>query len=150
MKREPTIAELRALANDVSKNVDHLMRFFQMARDAMVIWDRSCVAYVNPAWTEMLGYSREESVGKHWSSFVCPGVKEAREEYERVWQEMGDEGGQAAPVCYLHKEGHPVMIEWSWRGNGILGQAYAVGRRLGARGVDVNGTPPPCMKGINE
>jgi PAS domain S-box-containing protein len=87
-----------------------------------VLWDHSPIPQAivskagdfidtNPAWSELLGYSRHELSGKNFSSITHPGDIDADKAEVRSLVENSGETGYSMVKRYLSKQGTVVWVE---------------------------------------
>lgn len=66
---------------------------------------------VNPAWTELLGYSRQELLGKHFGDITHPADVDADKAEVRQIIQDDSETGYSMVKRYLSKQGTVVWVE---------------------------------------
>lgn len=75
---------------------------------------------VNQQWLDLLGYSRDEVIGKWFGDFVAPKHRDVFRERFPLFKEQGRIHSEFE---MLHKNGHPVIIAFDGRiGNGQNGE----------------------------
>ena len=125
-------AQLRAqnvvLGEQVEERTAERNLMWETSPDLMLVIDFDGVfRRVNPAWTQLLGYTSEELVGHHVNEFVVP---QDHAETIEAYTEAA-EGKQARLVnCYRHKDGSKRWISWTAAPAGQL--TYATGRDVTA------------------
>jgi PAS domain S-box-containing protein len=104
-------------------------RFFDLSPDLLCIMDPERVIRVNPAFTQILGYSIEDSTGRPYLDSVVP---DDRDDVRALLQQLP---GSAQPVRFenrmLCRDGSQRWVEWSvvWH----RGLFYGVGRDVTER-----------------
>jgi PAS domain S-box-containing protein len=104
-------------------------RFFDLSPDLLCIMDPERVIRVNPAFTQILGYSLDDSAGRPYLDLVVP---EDRDDVRRVLEQLP---GTAEPARFENRvicsDGSQRWVEWSlvWH----RGLFYAVGRDVTER-----------------
>ena len=130
---EAANAELRREISERRRVENQLDRMFEMSVDALVITDgQGIVQRCNPAIVRMMGYSREELVGRSFMFTVHP------DDLPSVYAGMAklSEGGvsEAVQTRALCKDGSIKWTEWSSGplndGSGLF---FAVGRDITER-----------------
>ena len=108
-------------------------RRFELSRDVQCILDlRATFRAVNPALERVLGFGREEVVGRNAAEFVHPDDWERTcEEAERL-QEAGYETHEFENR-YRTKAGDWVWLEWAAHVSEVEGLIYASARDISAR-----------------
>ena len=83
---------------------------FHHSGEAIMITDHdNCIVTVNPAFTELTGYTQEEVVGKN-PSMLSAG-RTTREEYERMWAAISLKGYWQGEIWDRRKDGG-VYPKW--------------------------------------
>jgi PAS domain S-box-containing protein len=99
-------------------------RFFDLSPDLLCIMDPERVIRVNPAFTQILGHSLDDSAGRPYLELVVP---EDRDDVRGLLEQLP---GSAEPVRFENRvicsDGSQRWVEWSvvWH----RGLFYAVGR----------------------
>jgi PAS domain S-box-containing protein len=107
-------------------------RFFDLTPDLLCITDPERVVRVNPAFTQILGYSLDDLAGRPFLDLVVP---EDRDDVRALLEQLP---GRAEPARFenrvLCRDGSQRWVEWSvvWH----RGRAYAVGRDITERRRD--------------
>lgn len=83
-------------------------RFFESSHDLMCVVSRTHFLEVNPAFTETLGYTREELLENPYTTFIHPDDLEMTREVvkNRALPEYGFENR------WIAKDGHIVWVKW--------------------------------------
>ncbi len=63
--------------------------FMNMPESYQLLDDQGCLLVVNEKWTEVMGYSPEEVLGKRFDAFWGPGMEESFEDFCRHIREQG-------------------------------------------------------------
>jgi PAS domain S-box-containing protein len=87
---------------------NHRELFWEHSNDLLCLHDGQVLVDVNPAWTRVLGWEREEIIGKSWLEFVCP---EDREETRLAYGRTGR--GFLINRYRVKNEDRVVYLEWS-------------------------------------
>jgi PAS domain S-box-containing protein len=124
MATKPTYEELEQRVRDLEAEAVERKRAEQALRESQrrykELWDDAPVAYhmldaegiikqVNQTETDMLGYSRDEMVGKSIFEFVLP--EQQKEAEERFRQKLaGDHIGKQVDRIYVKKDGSRIHV----------------------------------------
>jgi diguanylate cyclase (GGDEF)-like protein/PAS domain S-box-containing protein len=108
-------------------------RSFELARDVQCILDfEGRFKDVNPALRRVLGYTREELIGRSASEVIHPDDWErTAEEAERLAR--GDYKTREFENRYRNKDGEWVWVEWAAHAAIVEGLIYASGRNITKR-----------------
>lgn len=118
-QHESTIPDHRSLAAHVVDNMHH----------GVVITDsRQTILHVNPAFTRITGYPREEAIGQ--TPRLLKSGKHGPDFYETLFAQIGRAGFWAGEVWNRHKNGE-LFLEW------LVIRELAPDAPLGARYVAV-------------
>lgn len=92
-------------------SVRQIERFFYLSPDPIAIVTRGgTFVYLNSYWEEILGYSKEEMIGKEYMNFVHPeDVQRTSEEHEFLLERFRP---QTFENRYLAKSGDIVWLQW--------------------------------------
>ncbi len=83
---------------------------FQYSGEAILITDsENRIITVNPAFSRLTGYSAEEALGRN-PKFLSAG-RNSREDYERMWREIAEQGFWQGEIWDRRKDGH-VYPKW--------------------------------------
>jgi PAS domain S-box-containing protein len=107
--------------------------FFELTADLVVIADiEGRFREVNPAWTKVLGYSREELLGRPYLAFVHPDDLEATKAVIAEKLRRG-ETVLAFENRYVRKDGGAVWLDWTSQPNVAEGFTFAIARDVTER-----------------
>jgi len=110
MRYEQDIERQRAQLIDNGRQLELSARVFEHATEGIVITDAfNQILAVNPAFTEITGYSQEESEGKN-PSFMASGSHDERF-YEDMWSRLMKTGRWQGEVWNRRKDG-VLFPEW--------------------------------------
>lgn len=105
--------DLRLSHSHIRKYVDDLQlaaTIFQASSEAMIVTDTdNRIITVNPAFTTLTGYSRDEVVGKTPS--LLKSDKQSPEFYQEMWRSLDAKGHWDGEVWNLRKNGE-LYAEW--------------------------------------
>lgn len=105
--------DLRLSHNHIRKYVDDLQlaaTIFQASSEAMIVTDAdNRIITVNPAFTTLTGYSRDEVVGKTPS--LLKSDKQSPDFYQEMWRSLDAKGHWDGEVWNLRKNGE-LYAEW--------------------------------------
>jgi PAS domain S-box-containing protein len=118
----------RSLAVSVSERTEELDRLWHTSPDLLVaLAFDGTIGRVNPAWTEILGYSEQDLIGRHLDDFAFA------DDVELTQQALKLAAGAPLPTTesrYLHKDG---TVRWiSWVAAPTDSEIYATGRHITA------------------
>jgi PAS domain S-box-containing protein len=99
-------------------------QFFQLSTQLLCIVSGSYLTMVNPAWTQLLGWSSEELVSTPWLDFVHPDDREASMVVRSGI--VGDQRRAGFTNRYRCKDGTYRWLEWGGRLSLERGVIYAV------------------------
>lgn len=109
------VTELRSVEKELHKEKDLIERYFSLVEALIVIIDtKGNISKVNRKACELLGYSEDELVGKHWFKTCLP-QPEGKEIVYPVFQQIiaGDlEGANYFENEILTKDGERFYIAW--------------------------------------
>ncbi len=79
------ITDQKRAQNDLIASEQRFRMYFEQAPLGYQSLDENgCVLEVNPKWLELMGYEREEVIGRWWGNFLAPGYAEVfREKFEQ-------------------------------------------------------------------
>ena len=138
MSRSPTyeelekrIQELEKAASERKKTDEELVQLFSMSLDMICIADIETATFikVNPAFTDILGYTEEELVGKPFSDFIHPDDIDAT---QAVVEERLRVGAKVINFenRYRCKDGSYRWLSWVSRSQPSIGRTYAIARDI--------------------
>lgn len=131
---------LKLLANQVvllldsrKKNMDfiksqkELQNFIELSKDLVCIANVDGFFYkINPAFTAVLGYSREELEGKPFIDYIHPeDLDKTLKEIEKLFEERIDISFENRYRC---KNGKYVLLSWNTTPDPDTGYLYCIGR----------------------
>jgi|GEM_PF-4776837 len=119
----PNLTALRQLGQELEQD-RHFRHFFELLNAPCMIYRDGFVAFVNPAFTAILGWKPQDVVGKHWTDLVA--VPPPHDEQAEKWRQAGGQGGQMHPIGYNTKSGHRVELLASWRNDEATSTSYGV------------------------
>jgi PAS domain S-box-containing protein len=127
---EHALAEVRSLNATLEERVEERTqerdRLWDNSPDLLAILDFDGVFHqVNPAWTQLLGYTPEELVNHHVNEFV---VSEDHSKTVDAYTEAAHGGFPRVVNRYRHKDGSIRSISWTAAPVGNL--TYATGRDI--------------------
>ena len=95
---------------DTDNNAPDLRRYFNGSQDLYAEIDmQGHLLYVNSAWTQRLGYTYDEVVGRHFGDFIHPeDLKLSLDTYADTEASRGNFRNR-----YRHKDGHYIALFWS-------------------------------------
>lgn len=108
------ITERKASEGAIKKERDRAQLFFDFAGVMLVVIDADqTVSMINRRGCEVLGYAKEEIIGKNWFDILVPG--RMREEVRNTFRMLM--AGETAPVEYfenpiVNKRGEERVIAW--------------------------------------
>jgi PAS domain S-box-containing protein len=108
----------------------HPEQFFELALDLVCVADaQGRFLHVNPAFTELLGWSREELLGSLASAILHPDDVESQ---RREVEALGRGGPRSFENRYRCSDGTYRQLSWSARAELASGRIYAVARDVTA------------------
>ncbi|MFI5344916.1 MAG: PAS domain S-box protein [Elusimicrobiota bacterium] len=111
---------------------DQFLKFFQTSSDLMAIADpNGAFKRVNPACTELLGYSEAEIVAKPFVDFIVPEDKQATLDEMARQQKIGS--SLNFENRYMCKDGSFKWLSWRAVFNKVEGVTYATARDITER-----------------
>ena len=117
----------RLLAREVRDRTRERDRIWSLSRDLMIVCDRSTrPVAVNPAWTQLLGWTETELLGRRAIELVHP---EDRDKLQRD-SEPGDNNTTRVECRISRKDGGYRWIAWTAVSQDAL--IYAIGRDVTA------------------
>ena len=114
------------LAHEVAIRTEERNLMWDTSPDLMVVIDFEGVIHrVNPAWTELLGYSAAELIGHHVNEFI---VEEDHGSTVDAYLATARGSQVRIANCYRHKDGTQHWISWVAAPAGVM--TYATGRDI--------------------
>ncbi|QLC77451.1 PAS domain S-box protein [Pseudomonas sp. LPB0260] len=83
---------------------------------------------VNPAWFSLLGYTREELIGRNYLDLVLPEDRPLSR--QNTADSLEDESIHRIRNRYRHKDGHTVYIDWSHSWSAGADSFFCVGHDI--------------------
>lgn len=125
------------LADDaLRESEDRFRSFFELIADLMVIADiEGYFRDINSSWTIVLGYSKEELLGKSILQFIHPDDLVKTKKAIAMKLKHG-ETIRAFENRYMKKDGGIVWLEWTSQPNILKGQTFAIARDITKRKID--------------
>lgn len=117
----------------LKESEDRFRSFFELTADLMVISDTSgYFKDINSSWSHVLGFSKEEFLGKPFFDFIHP------DDVVKTKTIITEKINRGSTVLsfenrYLKKGGGIVWLEWTSQLNTQKGQIYAIARDITAR-----------------
>jgi PAS domain S-box-containing protein len=116
---------------EMREEVDRINRLFNHVSDLLFIGDLSGRFFnVSPSCTRVLGWNREELLGKAFIEFVHPDDKQFSVERNTVL--MSNEGYETLDNRFLCKDGSYKWLSWRSTADGEKKLVYAVARDITA------------------
>lgn len=114
----------KTAGNDLSEL--SLNEYFEGSTDLYCVLDfEGIFRHVNPAWSQVLGYDRDELVGHNFKEFVHP--DDIQNSHEKFHDPDPLDHGQFRNR-YRHKEGHFLMLLWAGHQDNKRTRIYAHAR----------------------
>jgi len=109
---------------------DYINNFFTLASDIIVILENEILIEVNPAWTEILGWTYEETIGKNWRDFILP--EDVESSIEQIKQNLSSERSKTKGITnrYITKNGKIVQLWWSRLARDEKNHIYTIARLI--------------------
>jgi PAS domain S-box-containing protein len=100
------------------------------ANDIIVILENEILIDVNPAWTEILGWTYEETIGKNWRDFILP--EDVESSIEQIKQNLSSEHSKTKGITnrYITKNGKIVQLWWSRLARDEKNHIYTIARLI--------------------
>ena len=123
------LLQLRKKNVDFKKTQQEFQNFFDLSKDLVCIANVDGLFYkVNPAFTVVLGYSKEEIEGKPFINFIHP------DDLEKSYKEVAklSEGHNTISFenRYRCKNGDYIVISWNSSPDPVTGNLYCIGRDM--------------------
>ncbi|KAF0183105.1 MAG: GAF sensor-containing diguanylate cyclase [Nitrospirae bacterium] len=120
--------------NARQKAEDELKNIFELSPDMMCVvdYEAACFLKVNPAFSNVLGYSEAEFLSRSFLDFIHPDDLDAT---KRILTERLAKGMPvfSAVNRYVRKDGSCRWLEWNSRPQPERGRAYAIARDITER-----------------
>ncbi len=111
---------------------NRLDRFFALNSDLFVIGNfKGYFTTVNPAWSDLLGYSPAELTSKPFIEFVHP--DDHKLSFDQVGRLSSGKSVSKLNVRFISKDGKCKSIQWNLFPDLVDGQIYASGRDITAQ-----------------
>ena len=105
------IEESKEAEEKIIESRDFLENIFKTSVDGIIVTDKSCITMVNEAMVKMLGYSRDELIGKHTFEFV-PQEQKYEERGKEFVEKLFEEGVAVGEErTWIKKDGSLVHVE---------------------------------------
>ncbi|WP_439862131.1 PAS domain S-box protein [Pseudomonas sp. MBLB4136] len=119
--------------NDSLKRQESLQnlnqRIMQHSTDLLCSHDaQGYFTEVNPAWFPLLGYTREELIGRNYLDLVLPEDRPLSRQHTA--DSLEDENIHRVRNRYRHKDGHIVYIDWSHSWSTSADSFFCVGHDI--------------------
>ncbi|MEQ9401383.1 MAG: PAS domain S-box protein [Longimicrobiales bacterium] len=128
-----TVANHVGTAVARSRSREAFLAFFELSPDlfSIVSLDDGCFREVNASWERVLGWSRDELLGRPFDELLHP---DDRERMSSEWERASERGQSPAfENRYRAKDGSFHWLLWNSTTDHDAGLAYAVGRDLTER-----------------
>ena len=106
------VTERKVAEKEIRESKEFLENLFKTSADAILVTDpQGNITMVNDAMEKMVGYSREELLGKH-SSLLTPPERELRNKIVRDLEELFKEGRvYGYKTVWQRKDGQHIFVE---------------------------------------
>jgi two-component system, NarL family, sensor histidine kinase UhpB len=127
------ITDTKLVNEALKESEDRFRSFFELTADLMVIADiNGYFKDVNSSWTNVLGYSKEDLLGKPYLEYIHP------EDLDFTKKFIEEKLGRGDTVLffenrYLKKDGEFLWLEWTSQPNLLKGCIYAIARDITER-----------------
>lgn len=122
------LEKMRGLSCYLEQLESHLSVFFLLSEDLMCIADdKGYFVKVNPAWSNLLGWTQEELIGCPYTDFVHPEDLERTQECAR---ELHDHAVYRFRNRFRAKDGTYKRLSWTSSPFTVNGYTYAVARHI--------------------
>ncbi|MDF1684159.1 MAG: diguanylate cyclase [Legionellaceae bacterium] len=99
--------EQRFLADIIQLGLESLKGIFDDISNGITITDESStILYVNPGFTKITGYSREEALGNN-PGMLHSGMQD-KAYFEEMWRSITQDGRWSGEIWNRHKQGHLI------------------------------------------
>jgi two-component system sensor histidine kinase UhpB len=127
------VTDSKIAAEALRESEDRFRSFFELTADLMVIADiNGFFMDVNSSWTYVLGYSKEELLGKPYLELIHP---DDLANTKKIIDEKLVRGDTVLffENRYLKKDGDFMWLEWTSQPNLLKGYTYAIARDITER-----------------
>jgi len=127
------ITDTKLVNEALKESEDRFRSFFELTADLMVIADiNGYFKDVNSSWTNILGYAKEDLIGKPYLEYIHP------QDIDYTKQFIEEKLVQGDTVLffenrYLKKDGEFLWLEWTSQPNFLKGYTYAIARDITER-----------------
>lgn len=123
------LLDLRKKNTDLIKSQKEFQNFIELSKDLVCIANvDGCFYKVNPAFTDVLGYSKEELEGKPFVGLIHP------EDLDKTFKEVGKLSNGHKTVSfenrYQCKNGKYVLLSWNTSPDPATGNLYCIARDM--------------------
>ncbi|MFV5697943.1 PAS domain S-box protein [Flavobacterium sp. ZT3R17] len=123
------LLDLRKKNKDLIKSQKEFKNFIELSKDLVCIANvDGCFYKVNPAFTDVLGYSKEELEGKPFVDLIHP------EDLDKTFKEVGKLSNGHKTVSfenrYRCKNGKYVLLSWNASPDPDTGNLYCIARDM--------------------
>ncbi|MFV8323448.1 PAS domain S-box protein [Flavobacterium sp. LS2R12] len=123
------LLQLRKKNSDLNTTQKEFQNFIDLSKDLVCIANVNGMFYkVNPAFTSVLGYSKEELEGTPFVNFVHP--DDLASTYREVEKLSNGELTISFENRYLCKNGKYVLLSWNTSPDPITGNLYCIARDM--------------------
>ena len=118
------ITERHRAERALAESEERLAKFVEATREGIYFYQDGIITDLNQAMTRLLGYSKDEMIGRNAGDFVAEDCRQKAIDYLRS-------GGEASyEATALHKSGRRIPVEFSGRTLHRNGVAYRMGAIL--------------------
>ncbi|MFV8367214.1 PAS domain S-box protein [Flavobacterium sp. XS1P27] len=123
------LLQLRKKNSDLNTTQKEFQNFIDLSKDLVCIANVNGMFYkVNPAFTSVLGYSKEELEGTPFVNFVHP--DDLASTYREVEKLSNGELTISFENRYLCKNGKYILLSWNTSPDPITGNLYCIARDM--------------------
>ena len=106
------VTEKREMENNLKESEEKYRNLVERANDGIVIVHNHLVKYVNPHLVNLLGYKKEEAIGKDYTMFIAPGELPKVIEYDKL-RMTGKEVPNVYESKVINKNGKEIDVEFN-------------------------------------
>ena len=118
------ITERHRAERALAESEERLAKFVEATREGIYFYQDGIITDLNQAMTRLLGYSKDEMIGRNAGDFVAEDCRQKAIDYLRS-------GGEASyEATAMHKNGRRIPVEFSGRTLHRNGVAYRMGAIL--------------------